>query len=229
MTKPNIDLYSFRARVGPALFTILLPLVVFNHFFVVAELGKLIGDITSIKILANAGLTAVLLYFLGQLGRILGKTLFEKYLFQDAAYFPTTTYMLNSDRTYSSELKERFRSQVKKDFKIVLPEDADEVKLRQRISEAITMVRSKLHGNKILLQHNIEYGFARNALGGSIVGLMISVVNIIVFRFAYPAPVGVWISIGLSIIYISALLLSKPILNFYRDAYARILFREYIK
>jgi hypothetical protein len=144
---------------------------------------------------------------------------------------PTTNYLMFSDNTYSGIHKEKIRKKVLSDFAISLPtiddENLDEYEARKRIVETMALIRKKLMKNKFLLQHNIEYGAMRNAIGGSVLGLLISLFNI-VFFYLHDVHLAVVISTITLSIYILLILLSKVIINFYGNAYAKILFREYI-
>ena len=104
----------------------------------------------------------------------------------------------------------------------------NEVNSRTRIVEVMAQVRKKLHGNKFLLQHNIEYGAMRNAIGGSIIGAVLSLTGIIFFSFYLPVELAVYINVITLTIYFLLILLSKIIIEFYGKNYAKILYREYL-
>ena len=57
------------------------------------------------------------------------------------------------------------------DFDItLLPEDQEKEKeeeARKKIVEAMSLIRAKVKDGRLLLQHNIEYGFVRNLIGGN--------------------------------------------------------------
>ena len=137
-----------------------------------------------------------------------------------------------SDDTYSNQHKIRIRNKVFSDLGITLPseseEHADEHDARKRIVETMALIRKKLTGNKFLLQHNIEYGAMRNAIGGSVVGILLSILNIIFFSLYTSISLAVNISITTLIVYLLLVLFSKIIIDFNGNNYAKILFREYL-
>ena len=92
----------------------------------------------------------------------------------------------------------------------------------------MSQIRQKLHNNKFLFQHNIEYGAMRNVIGGSIVGIIFSSFNIYFFMCIKEVKLAVTISLVALCAYVLLVLFSKVIINFYGKNYARILYREYI-
>ncbi len=140
--------------------------------------------------------------------------------------------MLFSDSLYSEQHKNKIRDKMASDFAVLLPtkeeEEVDQGNARTRIVEVMALVRKKLHGNKFLLQHNIEYGAMRNVIGGSVIGLVLSLINIIFFSFTAPNKLAVAISVSTFAIYLLLIILSKYIIEFYANNYAKILYREYL-
>ena len=166
-----IDEYALKARYAPALLTIIIPIMVFNHFFVSAEFSKFVGELMGAKLASNLTISAICLYYFSEFGRIIGENVFEKRYFMEELEMPTTTFLLHSDDTYSSDYKRKFRDRIHSEFGLVLPTAAEEVEdvsaARVRIVQAMALVRKSLRGNEFLHQHNIEYGAMRNAIGGS--------------------------------------------------------------
>jgi hypothetical protein len=154
-------------------------------------------------------------------------------LFEDELRMPTTQFMMYSDTTFSVDFKNRFRAQVVKDFKITLPtaadETANELEARKRISEAVTAIRKKLHTNAFLLQHNIEYGAIRNSLGGAVIAILLSLLDIFLFARITPNPLAMQISLIIAVSYCLWVALGPWIVRLYGRSYARVLFREYMK
>ena len=228
----KIDAYALKARYAPALLTIIIPVMVFNHFFVSAEFSKFAGELMGAKLCSNLTISAVCLYYLSEFGRIMGKNVIEKRYFRDESEMPTTNFLMHSDDTYSSEYKQKFRDGVHSEFGLGLPnlndEAADESATRARIVEAMALVRKKLKDNEFLLQHNIEYGAMRNAIGGALLGAILSLINIWFFSRIVPHELAVTLSVVTLILYLLLLALSKVIVNFYGRNYAKVLFREFM-
>lgn len=228
----KISEYALKARYAPALVTIVLPIMVFNHFFISAEFAEFVGKVIGAKLVSNLTISTICLYFFSEFGRFLGKHVFENCYYKHESQMPTTNFLMQSDSTYSSEYKEQFGERVYKEFGFKLPsvEDqlSDEAAARTRIVEVMGLIRKKLGNNKFLLQHNIEYGAMRNAIGGSIFGVCFCLVNIGFFWFVYNNKLAVYISAVLFVPYIFLILLSKVIINFYGLNYTKVLFREYM-
>jgi len=229
----KLDIYAFKARIAPTAVTALVPILVFNHFFVSEEFRKLLGDILGLKLFSAVTISTISIVFLSELSRAISKQLFQRMMHQEELSMPTTEFMLYADSTYSEDFKNRFRDRVLKDFKITLPTNDEEAlsidESRKRITESITSIRKKLHGNSFLLQHNIEYGAIRNSIGGAILALILSGLNILLFSFHAPNPFAVEISIFLLIFYAVWLAIGPWLVRIYGRSYAKILFREYLK
>jgi len=229
----KLDAYTFKARIAPAAITVLIPILVFNHFFASEEFRKLLGDILGLKLFSAITISSISLVFLAELSRAISKQLFQRVMFQDELQLPTTQFMLYKDPTYSEDFKNRFRSRVLKEFKVVLPTAAEEQAMeddaRKRIAEAVTAIRKKLHGNAFLLQHNIEYGAIRNSLGGAILAVILNVANIILFWRFVLNPFAVRISLCLIVAYCAWIAMGPWMVRIYGRSYARILYREYMK
>jgi hypothetical protein len=166
-----------------------------------------------------------------QTNRFLGKFLFEKLIFNDELNMPTTRFLLYSDNEFSEQYKEKIRQKINTNFKIILPSREDELSdinsCRKRIVEAVGLIRNKVKNGNLLLQHNMEYGFARNLIGGSIIAVCISGLDIFYFMKLGNVLLG-YLSIILTIFFSFCLILSKPIINHLGKVYAKRLFQEYL-
>jgi hypothetical protein len=228
----RFDTYTLKGRIVPAFFSIIIPIMIFNHFYASEEFSKFVGEVMGAKLASNLTISTICLIFLSQFGRVLGKNVFEKIFFREEKFMPTTNFLLFSDDTYSEQHKLKIREKIAIDFKSTLPTKEEEAKninqSRMIIVELMALVRSKLKGNEFLLQHNIEYGAMRNVIGGSILGCLLSIGNIIFFEYIMVNDLAVNISIATLIIYGLLIVLSKVLIEFYGKSYAKILFREYL-
>jgi hypothetical protein len=229
----KLDKYTLKARIAPAAITAMIPLLVFNHFFVSEEFQKLLGDILGLKLFSALTISTISIVFLAEFSRAISKQLFQKVLYQDELRMPTTELMLYTDETYSGDFKNRFRDRVLKDFKITLP-NADEETVtmdesRKRIAESVTSIRKKLYSNAFLLQHNIEYGAIRNSLGGAVLAVILSGLNVLFFSQYVRNPFAVKVSLVLLVAYTMLLAIGPWLVRIYGRSYAKILFREYMK
>lgn len=228
----KFDEYSIKARLLPALVTSVLPAAIFNYFYVSEAFSKFVGYILGIKFFSTVSLSLILLFFLSEFGRAIAKGLFEHLYFNDEMSMPTTIFMLYKDNTYSDEYKNLFRKKVKSDFGLTLvdkeQESNNELDAKRKIVECVALVRKKLQGNKFLMQHNIEYGAMRNAIGGAVIGGTFCIWNAYFFSSIFPNVLATNISYFFLGVYVLLLICSRPIVNLYGRSYGKILFREYL-
>ncbi len=83
-----------------------------------------------------------------------------------------------------------------------------------------------LIGNHMLLQHNIEYGFWRNLLGGCVLAAIESIV-LFVFAEINSNHAMIATSVILFCVYLLPILLSKTLVKTHGQNYAKILFEQY--
>lgn len=227
----KFDQYTRQARIYPSVI-ILIPILLFTINCNIDNLNTLFDDLLKVRIIGNVTISVVLLYFLIQINRFFGKFIFEKNMYKNELEMPTTSFLLYSDEVFSKEYKLLIRQQILKDFIINMPNEQDEKdnmeNTRKRIVEAVGLIRQKVKNGRLLLQHNIEYGFARNLIGGSIIGVIVSIFNIIYFFNIDNQLVG-WISVVLTVFFFCLLLLHNPIINHLGNQYAKRLFQEYIQ
>ena len=145
---------------------------------------------------------------------------------------PTTQFMLFSNDEYSAQKKKHIRDKVKSDFNFDMPsletEQSDEVEAKKLIAEAVGLIRNKVKDGNLLLQHNMEYGFFRNLIGGSVFGLIVSIIGVVYFHNVNAHFGFTLSSILLSMVFLSLLLFSKRIINYFGRLYAKRLFIEYL-
>ncbi|MEK7074382.1 MAG: HPP family protein [Patescibacteria group bacterium] len=144
---------------------------------------------------------------------------------------PTTNFLLFSDTHYSNEYKQQIREKILKDFGITLlskeQEEKDEMAARKRIVEAASLIRGKVKDGRLLLQHNIEYGFARNLIGGSVIAFPTALIGVVLFYFfSYKVLPFVVLTVSATI-YLVLIIFSKKIMDVFGVAYAKVLIQEY--
>lgn len=218
--------YGLKARLFPALLCS-LPFLLIKHFIVDVYVGSALSSTLFVVITGDISLAAVSSYLLAQINRFVSKILFE-----DKSKFPTTLMLLPSNRGLSDEFRKKIEEKVNTDFKLSLPNFADEQanieNAKTRIKEIVSLIINKVGNGTLLLQHNIEYGFVRNLIGGSVVAATVSIGSSIVFSFVVENSTAFVLSTALSLCYLTLILFSKAILKNYSEEYACILFREYI-
>jgi hypothetical protein len=223
--------YTITARIYPAIITS-FPLVILSGFIINSDFIKLFTNFNYLKIASNISMPFIIVYLLAQINRFIAKEIFEKKYFKNELYMPTTNFMLFENDEYSDDFKLKIRDKIQKDFDITLPskeqERGDNITARKQIVEAIGLVRNKVGKGKLLLQHNIEYGFVRNLIGGSTIAFLVSLLNIGIFKFYLKSDLALNISIATTIIFLAIIIISKFLINRYGILYAKRLFQEYM-
>ena len=225
---PFVDKYSLVARVYPALIT-LVPWFVLSLGFAGTEMANLVNHVLSLQVLGCVTLNVAMFFLLTQVNRFIGKEVFESRIFNDELQMPTTTMLLASSNQTSFELLAKLSEQIKADFGLVLPtiteSQQNEALARRRIVEIVGQMRTKVKGGHLLLQHNIEYGFARNLIGGAPLALVASGISALYYRGkSVPA---ITISLVLIGVWLILLLVSKPVIQRFGKLYAKRLIQEY--
>lgn len=227
----KFDKYTLKARVFPSVI-IIVPFLVFTLNCNIDGLKNVFDDLLKVKIIGNVSVSLALLFLFTQVNRFIGKFLFENYMFKNETEMPTTNFMLYTNSEFSREYKNKIRQQIKSDFQITLPSEKDEIDdlsyAKKRIVEAIGLVRQKVKNGRLLLQHNIEYGFMRNLIGGSIFGLIMSLVLIFYFN-STPKEIISFMGYGLGFFYFIMLIFHRSIIRYLGNQYARRLFQEYLQ
>jgi hypothetical protein len=213
--------YNLKARIFPALLTA-LPLFLIKHYI----LNQYFSFSLTQVIFGDISILVILVYLFSQINRFLSKELFEK-----KTDFPTDKALLPSS-SLSSESRNNLAKKVKEDFNLTLPnlkdENENEEDVKIRIREIVESIINKVRNGHLLLQHNIEYGFFRNLLGGSVVASVVSVVNIFLFLFFFKSKILVITSAVLLSIYLLVIIFRKKVLKQFSEEYTKVLFREYL-
>lgn len=223
--------YNLVARFYPAILCS-LPILVLNFFLLDSYTGEFFSAIEGYKWIGGITFSAILIYLLAQIGRFVGKEVFEKIHFSDELSMPTTQLLLHSDKTYSSEQKLNIHSKIANDFSMTVctleQESLDEIGARRIIVDCVSLIRGKVKDGRLILQHNIEYGFARNLIGGSAVAVFLSIFNLIVFGYFLEQFIPFYISLFLAITYLLVVIIGRRVIQRYGLRYAKILIQEYL-
>lgn len=227
----RFDTYDIFARVVPAVLAG-IPFYVLYFFLVSPVLGTFFQSLLSLKVISDVTVAVALLYLAMHLNRFISKELYEKRMFKNGQHLPTTCYLLHSDSTLSPELKQRVHDKIQSDFGITIPsareEGEDEGRSRKLVADSTSLIRTRLGKGKLLHQHNIEYGFARNLVGGSVVAVLVSVIGSILFLNVYPNATAAGVSLALFVFYALVLLFGKKIIRSHGTNYCEVLIREYL-
>jgi len=221
--------YTLVARIYPAIICS-IPLYIFSFFYLQGLIPDFLSSMAHYQWVKGVTISVIFVYSMAQLVRLLGKVI-EDHIFKHEREMPTTKMLLYGDTTFSEQQKDDLRHKIFKDFNIILPSSKTEQKnfskVQQRIAEAVARIRNQTRESKLLLQHLTEYGFARNLVGGSIVGLFLSLINIFIF-YVHENRVPLIISIFTIVFYTILLINGKKIIVWYGRRYAKVLFAEYI-
>ena len=230
MIIPKMDRYEQEALLSPALAT-LPPFVLLTYYYLQILLSGFMFALFGI-VLGEISLSFVFVKLLMEVNRYIAKMLVENKQFKNELMMPTTDFLLYKNSTYSEDHKSKIRNKIRADFDKTLPskreESTNELSARQKIVEAVSLVRGKMKGGRLILQHNIHYGFTRNLIGGAYLALFVSTLDFYIFMLVAPNQIASVISLLFIILYGSILVFKKQILNALGKNYAKVLFQEYL-
>ena len=227
----NFNKYTIGARLFPSMISA-VPFFVLGHYYLTPKIGDFVAIVSSYTWIGDLTISAAAVYLLMQVSRWISKPLFEDRIFDRGNQFPTTSFLLHTDTYYSSNYTHQIHERIIIDFDIILHSKQDEQRnlqdARKRIKEAISLVRNMVSDSGLVLQHNIEYGFARNLAGGSVIAFITSAVSAFLFYFVEPIDTAFTVSVIISMLYGMYLLLSKRIMKYLGANYADVLISEYM-
>jgi hypothetical protein len=225
------NIYFYRARLFPAVLTS-IPLLIFVNKVLAIEYSDALRNVFDIlPVITHLGLSAALIFFCVQVNRLLAKEIFQRIYFKEELNMPTTNHLLWKSTYYDQLVKKKIHDKVNEKFGIQLlstnEEQQDELRARNLIVSCVGQVRIALKANPMLLQHNIEYGFWRNLIGGSVLAILFSI-TIFIYGNAKSLTDLRTVGILLAIVYILPLLFSKMIINRYGKYYSKILYEQFL-
>lgn len=226
-----INNYYFKARLFPTVLTSIPAIMLYNKFVSALYRNKLENIFSGLPTITDIILSSAIVFLLVQINRFLSKEIFQRLYFKDEVNMPTTNFLLKSNNELEKSIKQKIEDKIKMKFGISLlsraEESSDVLRARKLIATAVSQIRNILRDNALLLQHNIEYGFFRNLIGGSFLAFIISVI-ILVHSYCScnltTRNLG-WI---LAIAYFLPILFSKFIIDRYGKYYAKILYEQFL-
>lgn len=226
-----INNYYFKARLLPTVLTSIPAIILYNKFVASLYHDKLENIYAGLPTITDVIFSGAIVFLLVQINRLLSKEIFQRLYFKDEINMPTTNLLLKSNSELEPSIRQKIENKIKSKFDINLltltEESADDQRARKLIATAVSQIRNLLRDNTLLLQHNIEYGFFRNLIGGSFLAFIISLIIIAFSQYITDIQtrnLG-WI---LSCIYLLPILLSKLIMNRYGKYYAKILYEQFL-
>lgn len=227
----KFDQYTLYARILPAVLTV-IPLILFHHFYINTELAGFLYTIWSLHLVAEISMPMVLILTFAFINRLISKMVIEDKHYRAEREMPTTNILLFKNEFYSRQYKNKVHAKIFHDFRIKLlslpEEEKREEEARGKIVEAVSLIRERVKGGRLLVQYNMEYGFFRNLVGGSIIAFLFSIFSATFFYFIYPSPLALKLSIISIGIYGAVLIFHKRILDWFGYQYAKSLIQEFI-
>ncbi len=233
MKKPKWwDEYEIKARYIPT-FVSVIPLVHFLLLFLGDKFwSDIISDIDWMLVVANLGMSLLLVLFLVQVQCGFAKHWIEEPVFgQGGKFFPTTDMLLLKGGYFSlskkNEIREKVSNSTKHNFATLDEENQNPENARLQAREAIGIVkRSVGRGNKTF-SYNVRYGFFRNLTGGILWSFVGSIgCSVLYFKNKNFKAMSLFITIAL--VYTTLFLFKKQVLNKFAYSYADTLFSEYL-
>jgi len=223
--------YYLKARLFPTVLTAVPAIILYNKFVATLYHDKLESIYSGLPTITNIILSSAIVFLLVQINRFLSKEIFQRLYFKDEINMPSTNLLLKSNNELETSIKQKIEDKIKSKFDITLltsiEEPTDEPRARKLIATTVSQIRNVLRANTLLLQHNIEYGFFRNLIGGSFLAFVISLIIVVTSHCTADVVtrnLG-WI---LTIIYFIPILFSKMIINKYGKYYAKILYEQFL-
>lgn len=226
-----INSYYLKARLFPTVLTSIPAIILYNKFVATLYHGKLENIYSALPIVTDIILSSAIVFLLVQINRFISKEIFQRLYFTDEINMPTTNLLLKSNSELETSVKQKIDDKIKSKFDVILltsdEESADEPRARKLIATTVSQIRNILRENSLLLQHNIEYGFFRNLIGGSFLAFMFSLI-IVLSSHCISDFTTRNLGFILTIIYFIPILFSKLIINRYGKYYAKILFEQFL-
>lgn len=227
----KFDTYTLKARITPAII-VSVPFFILHYFLLSPALGKFWSQVIGMKVTTDITFTLALFFLLMHLNRIVSKEVFERIMYDGGLNFPTTKILLHKNTAFSEQYKKKVHEKIFSDFKIRIfsqkEESKNENRSRQCIVETMSHIRRKVGKGILLGQHNEEYGFIRNLTGGSLVALIMSILNILTFLYIYPDRLALIVSGSAGGIYLFLTICSFWMIDSVGRSYAKILIQEYM-
>ncbi len=226
-----VNKYYFKARLFPTVLTSIPVIILYNKFVSILYHDKLEKIFSLLPSVTDIILSSAIIFLLVQVNRFLSKEIFQRLYFKDEKNMPTTNMLLKSNNELEISVKQKIEDKIKTKFGIdllsITDESSDESRARKLITTVVSQIRNVLRNNTLLLQHNIEYGFFRNLIGGSFLAFVISIIIVILSYHTHDLTIRNlgWI---LTIVYFVPILCSKLIINRYGKYYAKILYEQFL-
>lgn len=173
----NFDGYDLKARIYPALLTMLPAVATLLAWF-----PSLLTSNAGAAVLTVIN-TSGLLFLVAELSRSQGRRA-QHALVKTWKVMPTTQFMRHSDQTLPAEVKARYHQHLATKLGVALPtaveetNDPDAADGRYNAAILWLIAQSRGPAHFLILNENTSYGFRRNLLGLKMVGVTICLTTI---------------------------------------------------
>ncbi len=226
-----INSYYFKARLFPTALTSIPAIILYNKFVASLYHEKLENIFSVLPTVTDIVLSSAIVFLLVQINRFLSKEIFQSLYFKDEINMPTTNLLLKSCNELETSTKHKIEDKITIKFGMGLLSETDEasdiLRARKLIASAVSQIRNVLRDNSLLSQHNIEYGFFRNLIGGSFLAFIISII-ILVHSYCSCELTTRHLGWILAITYFLPISFSKLIIKRYGKYYAKILYEQFL-
>ena len=227
----NTKGYVFYARYLPALLTSVPFLILLNFLRIRFADEYMLNYLDIIPYLIQAGLSVAMIFLQIQLNRFVSKELFQRTIFKDELDMPTTRMLLWNNSYFDESTKNMLHKKISEKYDVLLAtaeeEKTNEKEARKRASIGVSQIRNSLRGNANFNQHNREYGFVRNLVGGSFVALIVSLV-IFIFAVILCDVSLRTLAVIMLVAYLPLVLFCNTLINKYGEYFAKSLFEQFL-
>lgn len=227
----NVDRYYLQARLIPALLTA-IPALIFFHALLNPKLEILFSDMMLLTEGTGLSFSIALVFLWVQLSKMAGRSIFQRLIFEDELRMPTTNFLLYRDPYFTPETKRQIRKKIEDIFQLRLynykQEKQQELNARKQICLAVSQIREQLRQNQMLLRHNIDYGFFKNLISGSMLAFFLCVSGLLLGRINPAVHQFSELFMTLGSLYFIPLLFSRSIMMHFARYYGKILYEQFL-
>ena len=169
--------YTTKARIFP---TVIMapPVLRVINVAVGAHAPFWLSSPSYLALFGKATVMAAVVYLLSQISRFIGAEVVERVVTKKGGDFPTTRLLFPGNEGLSFALRNAVSKKAEQLFGTALPTQTSpetEPETRRTIVDLVARMRGRTRNHKLLLQHNIEYGFWRNLIGAAPITFLASI------------------------------------------------------
>ena len=227
----NLDRYYLLARLIPALLTS-IPALILYHALLMPKLEVLFSHMQLLTQGTGISFSIALVFLWVQLSKLTGRSIFQKLIFQDELQMPTTNFLLYTNTFFTPETKRKIRQKVEDHYQLRLydfkKERQQELNARKQICLAVSQIREELRQNKMLLRHNIDYGFFKSLISGSLLASGLSLCGWLLSKFIPALLPFSELLLILGLLYFIPVLFCRSIMEHFGHYYSKVLYEQFL-